>query len=106
MDDQPTISTHVLDTERGAPGAGYRISLYRADVGSDVQVGGGETDEDGRIRRVLDGRLEPGDYRIEVEINGEFFVRSSITFRVDDPTRSYHVPLLLSPYSLTTYRGS
>jgi 5-hydroxyisourate hydrolase len=106
MDDQPTISTHVLDTERGAPGAGIHVSLYRMDDGSATLCGSGITDDDGRIRRLLADDLVPGEYGLEVEIEGAFFRRVVVSFVVDDAGRSYHVPLLLSAYSLTTYRGS
>ena len=106
MEERPTISTHVLDTERGRPSPGVRITLHRLDAGSSVLVGSDVTDDDGRIRRLLADELVPGEYRLEAEIEGAFFRRAAITFVVDDASRSYHVPLLLSPYSLTTYRGS
>ena len=106
MTDQPTISTHVLDTEHGRPASGVRVGLFRLDGGGQRLVGTGTTDEDGRIRRLLDGTLEPGDYRIDFETGGPFFRHAALTFRVDDTTRSYHVPLLLAPYSLSIYRGS
>lgn len=106
MGEEPTISTHVLDTERGTPGAGYRVSLYRIAQGSATLCGSAITDDDGRIRRLLPDQLVTGEYRIEVEIAGAFFRLVAVTFVVDDADRSYHVPLLLSPYSLTTYRGS
>jgi 5-hydroxyisourate hydrolase len=103
MDDQPTISTHVLDTEHGQPAAGVEVRLY----GPDEQlVGEATTDSDGRIRRLLDGPLSMGDYRIEFDLDAAFFRRAVLTFRVDDPGRSYHVPLLLAPYSIASYRGS
>ena len=106
MGEGPTISTHVLDTERGRPGAGYDVSLWRLAEDRPILVGSSTTDDDGRIRRLLDGDLVEGEYRLEVEIGGAFFRRASLTFVVDDASRSYHVPLLLSPYALTTYRGS
>ena len=106
MEERPTISTHVLDTERGLPGAGYRVALFRIEGKSDALVGSGTTDADGRIRHLLAESLVPGEYRLEVEIEGPFLRRAAITFVVDDAERSYHVPLLLAPYSLTTYRGS
>jgi 5-hydroxyisourate hydrolase len=103
MDDQPTISTHVLDTERGQPAAGVRVALYASDG---ALVGEGTTDSDGRIRRLLQRDLQADDYTIEFELESAFFRRAVLTFRADDTTRSYHVPLLLAPYSLTSYRGS
>jgi len=106
MSDGPTISTHVLDTGRGEPAAGISIELYRIEGAAPRHVGSGTTDADGRIRRLLDGPLESGDYRIEFSIDGPFFGHAALTFRVDDVARSYHVPLLLAPYSIASYRGS
>jgi 5-hydroxyisourate hydrolase len=106
MDDQPTISTHVLDTEHGWPARGITVSLYRAAPGGDRLVGSATTDDDGRVRRLLEGQLEAGDYRIEFDVSGAFFSVASFAFKVSDVTRSYHVPLLMAPFSLATYRGS
>jgi 5-hydroxyisourate hydrolase len=95
------ISTHVLDTERGAPCAGLKVGLYRGDV----LVAEGVTDDDGRIvelARSLDG----GDYRLVFHVGGDFFREVELTLAIDDPGRHYHVPLLISTYSCTTYRGS
>jgi 5-hydroxyisourate hydrolase len=103
MDDQPTISTHVLDTGAGTPAPGVEVRLYGP---GDGLAGRATTDADGRVRRLLDGSLERGDYRIEFELETPFFRRAVLTFRVDDTTRSYHVPLLLAPYSIASYRGS
>ncbi|HYI22308.1 MAG TPA: hydroxyisourate hydrolase [Candidatus Limnocylindrales bacterium] len=106
MEDVPTISTHVLDTERGQPAQGIEIRLFRVTEGASEQVGGGTTDADGRIRNVLGGPLTEGEYQLEFSVDGPFFRRAAINFVVSDTTRSYHVPLLLAPYSLATYRGS
>jgi 5-hydroxyisourate hydrolase len=103
MDDQPTISTHVLDTGQGRPAAGIEVRLFGPDGSS---RGEALTDDDGRVRRLLDGALVAGDYRIEFELGAAFFRRAVLTFRVDDTSRSYHVPLLLAPYSIASYRGS
>ena len=105
MTDGPTISTHVLDVENGRPAAGVKVSLYRMD-GAERRAGSGTTDDDGRIRRLLDGDLEAGDYELRFDLGGTFFLGFACAFRVEDTSRSYHVPLLLGPYSLTTYRGS
>lgn len=102
---EPTISTHVLDVERGRPASGVVVELWRVD-GGDRRVGAGTTDGDGRIRRLLDGSLEAGDYEIRFAIGAEFFLRLAAAFRVADTARSYHVPLIVAPYSLATYRGS
>jgi 5-hydroxyisourate hydrolase len=104
---RPTISTHVLDTGAGAPAAGVGVTLHRLESdGSEVAVGGGFTDDDGRIRALLEGELTAGAYRIGFDLGGAFFTRLTIDLRVDDASRSYHVPLLLAPYGMTTYRGS
>lgn len=104
-DDGPTISTHVLDVEHGRPAEGVSVYLWRVD-GDERRVGHGTTDADGRIRRLLDGALEPGDYELRFEVGGGFFLGLAVAFRVSDTARSYHVPLIVAPYSLATYRGS
>jgi 5-hydroxyisourate hydrolase len=106
MDDQPTISTHVLDTEHGWPARGVKVSLYKVAAGGERLAGEATTDDDGRIARLLAGELEQADYRIEFAVDGAFFASGSFTFHVRDTTRSYHVPLLIAPYSVSTYRGS
>ena len=97
------ISTHVLDTERGEPASRVRVELYRGDRLLSAQ----ETDADGRIQELAPAALEPGRYRL-VFFPGSspFFTRIEVEVAIDDAGRSYHVPLLLSPYSCTTYRGS
>jgi 5-hydroxyisourate hydrolase len=105
MTDGPTISTHVLDLESGRPAAGITIDLVRA--WDEKRIGGGVTDYDGRIRNLLEGEpLEATDYQLRFTLSGPFFKHAAVTFHVDDPMRSYHVPLLMAPYGLTTYRGS
>ena len=106
MDEGPTISTHVLDVGGGTPGVGYHVSLYRIDGESQTWAGHGTTDADGRIRRLLEGPLTSGEYRIDIEVGAAFLRRASVTFSVDDVGRSYHVPFLVSAFSLTTYRGT
>ncbi|HET6381408.1 MAG TPA: hydroxyisourate hydrolase [candidate division Zixibacteria bacterium] len=110
---RPTISTHVLDLESGEPAAGFPVALFRlADDGTPQLLAEMETDDDGRIRSLLSGELTPGSYQLVLDVaayfGGEppFFENMAVGFRVDDPGRSYHVPLLLSPYGLSTYRGS
>lgn len=111
-DGPPTISTHVLDTERGAPAAGIAVTLYRLDVADKpIRMTSVLTDDDGRVRDLLDRPLVAGDYRLEfaVDARGEepgFFTRLAVDLHVTDVARSYHVPLLLAPFSMTTYRGS
>ena len=112
----PTISTHVLDTETGTPAVGVHVSLFK--VGEDarpIRLTQALTDADGRVHDLLERPMSPGDYRLEFILSGRttpeasddrFFRRVSVDLRVEDVTRSYHVPLLLAPYSMTTYRGS
>jgi 5-hydroxyisourate hydrolase len=72
------------------------------------------TDDDGRVRDLLERPLSPGTYRLEFSLAGRtageveerFFRRLAIDLHVEDVSRSYHVPLLLAPFSMTTYRGS
>jgi len=104
----PTISTHVLDVERGLPAAGIRVTLYRlADDGRPVRMTQALTDDDGRVRDLLERPLLPGDYRLEFGFgSGGFFEKLSLDLHVTDVSRSYHLPLLRSSFGLTTYRGS
>ena len=115
-DAQPTISTHVLDTETGRPAAGIHVSLYKlGEDGRPIRLTQALTDDDGRIRDLLERPMSPGEYRLEFALAGRtapdgaaerFFRRITIDLLVEDVTRSYHVPLLLAPFSMTTYRGS
>jgi hydroxyisourate hydrolase len=107
---RPTISTHVLDTERGLPAPGVRVTLSRLDVGAaPIRMTQALTDADGRVRDLLERPLLAGDYRLEFDVareEGAFFTRLAVDLRIADTARSYHVPLLLAPFSMTTYRGS
>jgi 5-hydroxyisourate hydrolase len=94
-----SMSTHVLDVERGRPATGVAVELYRGDE----RVGGGLTDADGRISDLADG-LEPGVHRIVFAPPSPFFRRVELALSLEDG--HYHVPLLVSSYSCTTYRGS
>jgi 5-hydroxyisourate hydrolase len=95
------ISTHVLDTKLGRPAAGVLVELYR---GEEI-VAAGETDADGRIAELADV-AEPGIYRLVFHpVSSPFFRRIELEVSIDD-TGSLHVPLLISPYSCTIYRGS
>ena len=106
-----TISTHVLDTETGQPAAGVPVRLTRvlAD-GALVPSGSGRTDADGRIRELLDGDLVAGIYRLTFEVHEYrpqcFFREVTLEVSLDDVSRSYHVPLLVAPYGISSYRGS
>ena len=95
------ISTHVLDTELGEPAAGMKVGLYRGKELVSLQ----ETDEDGRIAE-LAVALEPGEYRLVFHVESGFFEKVELTIAITDVNRHYHVPLLVSAYQCTTYRGS
>jgi 5-hydroxyisourate hydrolase len=96
-----TLSTHVLDTTRGRPAAGMPVQLLRGNH----QIAAGETDTDGRLR--FTQRLAAGRYQLIFTTGGPFFPRVTIEFELSDAGAShYHVPLLLSPYGYSTYRGS
>ena len=95
------ISTHVLDTELGEPAAGMTVGLYRGKELVSLQ----ETDENGRIAE-LAVALEPGEYRLVFHVETGFFEKVELTIAITDVNRHYHVPLLVSAYQCTTYRGS
>jgi len=112
-----TISTHVLDLARGIPatGMGVTLEIYRPDRGW-VKLGEKETDPNGRVNEFTKpgSALDPGHYRLTFEVgeyfraHGEptFYPEVPVVFEVRDPTQGYHVPLLVSPFGYTTYRGS
>lgn len=110
------ITTHVLDTAAGRPGRGIAIELERAGEGGAWQpVGAGATDDDGRLRTLTPaGPVAPGTYRIRFQTGAYFATQGTagffpvveIQFTVADGAQHYHVPLLLSPFGFSTYRGS
>jgi 5-hydroxyisourate hydrolase len=106
-----TLSTHVLDVERGVPAAGVPIALFRGDR----TLAQAETNAEGRIADLTGGSVEPGTYRLDFDVAAyfarleraaPFLQRVSIEFEVHGTDTHYHVPLLLSPYACTSYRGS
>jgi 5-hydroxyisourate hydrolase len=106
-----TISTHVLDTDNGQPAKGVPVRVGRvlAD-GAVIAVGRGRTDADGRIASLLEEALVPGVYRITFEVHEYrpqcFFREVVLDINVTDADRSYHVPLLVAPFGISSYRGS
>ena len=114
------ITTHVLDTARGLPAAGLAVRLER--VPGDGQpplgqppLGQSVTDADGRARDVGPAVLPPGTYRLVFDTGAyfasqgpepAFFPEVTVTFRVGGEAQHHHVPLLLSPFAYSTYRGS
>ncbi len=109
------ITTHILDISAGAPARGVAVTLERETPEGWKVIGGGVTDDDGRLRDLLtsDAILQIGNYRLNFETGNYFFDRQidcfypqvTVAFTVFDSSH-YHVPLLLSPFGYSTYRGS
>jgi len=114
------LSTHVLDTARGVAGAGIVVDLHRVDGGERVRVATAVTNADGRTDRpLLDGeRIQTGVYELSFRV-GDYLRRTGVVLAeppfldvvvvrigIADPDGHYHVPLLLSPYGYSTYRGT
>jgi 5-hydroxyisourate hydrolase len=110
------ITTHVLDISVGRPAADVRAVLEVEDVGTGWrQVGRGATDKDGRLSDLLaPGSLVEGTYRLTFDTHAyfadrkvvAFYPQVSIVFSVRDAAENHHIPLLLSPFGYSTYRGS
>jgi len=114
-----TLSTHVLDATTGRPAAGVRVRLERAGDTGWAPAGEGTTGPDGRLRLSGDpgdpaAASEPGVYRMtfgsgayfKARGSATFYPEVSITFEMTERAEHYHVPLLLSPFAYSTYRGS
>ncbi len=107
------ITTHVLDTALGRPGTAVPVRLERVDD-SVTLLAQATTDDDGRVADLGPDRIEAGVYRLVFDLaayyaasrRDTFFPEAVLTFTVADPTEHYHVPLLLSPFAYSTYRGS
>ena len=110
------ITTHVLDTARGRPAAGVPVTLeFKGEAGWTL-VGRGATDADGRLRDLAPAafRMSEGEYRLTFDAGAYlsaagtpgFYTEVVVSFVVRDAASHYHVPLLLSSYGYTTYRGS
>jgi 5-hydroxyisourate hydrolase len=111
------ITTHVLDTARGKPAAGVPVTVeLRGRHDEWHRVGAGVTDADGRQRSLLVAgtTFQRGVYRISFDTaayfaasaTSAFYPAVAVEFTVTDPAQHYHVPLLLSPFGYSTYRGS
>ena len=108
------LTTHILDTSCGSPAAGVAVTLERAEGTGWSSVASGVTNDDGRIGDLGPERLASGTYRLTFAVGdyfegrGEpgFFPQVQVTFVVDADQEHYHVPLLLSPFGYSTYRGS
>ncbi len=108
-----TLSTHVLDVARGTPAGALDVALYRCTGGVREEIARSRTNADGRIASPLGGDLAPADYELVFDA-GEYFARTKtrswytkipVCFTVSGEG-NYHVPLLLSPFAYSTYRGS
>ncbi|GAB3295120.1 hydroxyisourate hydrolase [Parasphingorhabdus pacifica] len=108
------VTTHVLDAAKGTPAAGVGVRLEAVDGDGWKPLAEAETDSDGRVKECGPPRLDAGDYRLTFA-TGDYFERLGvesfypqvqITFRIADPEQHYHVPVLLSPFAYSTYRGS
>lgn len=107
-----TLSTHVLDATAGAPAAGVAVTLESRVDGEWRRVAEGSTDADGRIREL--GAPAVGTHRIGFDTGGyfartgipAFYPEVTVTFEIVDAEAHHHVPLLLSPFAFSTYRGS
>lgn len=114
------LTTHVLDTARGSPAAGLRIALYKVSGNSHRKIAETVTNDDGRTDAPIlpQGKFAPGTYEL-VFFAGDYLRASGqagaeplfldqvpIRFGMSDPEAHYHVPLLLSAYGYSTYRGS
>lgn len=110
------ITTHVLDTSRGGPAEGVPATLEVEAAGGWKLLGKGITNSDGRITDLTpkEAQLTAGVYRLIFDTGryfagqqlDAFYPQVTIVFRIEDPTQHYHVPLLLSPFGYSTYRGS
>ena len=110
------ISTHILDTSRGKPALGVIVTLEQLVNSNWAQINNGVTDADGRVGALLPAgtELSAGDYRLRFATGEYFHGLGLVVFypevivqvRFDAPGGRYHLPLLLSPYGYSTYRGS
>ena len=109
------ISTHILDLSAGRPAAGVRVTLTRVDTAARAEIGGGVTDADGRLRDLVGAaRVVAGTFELTFETGAyfrdrgvtSFHPRITVVFEISDAAQHHHVPLLVSPFGYTTYRGS
>lgn len=110
------LTTHVLDTARGCPAEGVRVELWSLDGPKPRLLKTATTNADGRLPEPLlaSGEMQAGLYEL-VFLAGDYFTKTAdapfldripVRFRITDASAPYHIPLLMSPWSYTTYRGS
>ena len=108
------VTTHILDTTTGRPAVGVSVVLEARDDETWSRMATGLTDADGRVKVLGPSSLQSGVYRLRFDTGSyfagisqdTFFPEVSLTFTVDSAQAHYHVPLLLSPFAYSTYRGS
>lgn len=110
------ITTHILDISCGQPAGGVKVRLFLNSGDSFVEIGSGTTDSDGRVSTLLppDHKLSQAVYKLEFQVSEyfqqqgkeSFYPSVAVTFQVKNSEQHYHVPLLLSPFGYSTYRGS
>lgn len=109
------ITTHVLDTRSGQPARGLAITLSKLENNKFTELASGHTNDDGRIADLLEkGSLKPGIYSMHFDTGGYhknlgiegFYPEAVINFEIKNVDEHYHIPLLLSPFGYSTYRGS
>jgi 5-hydroxyisourate hydrolase len=110
------ITTHILDTSCGRPAAGVPVTLEVEAAGGWILLGKGTTNADGRISDLLpdDTAIEAGVYRLIFDTSTyfagnnvqAFYPQVTVVFKIEKTNQHYHVPLLLSPFGYSTYRGS
>ncbi len=109
-----TLSAHVLDISRGKPASGIDVVLYALEGDERRELARAQTNADGRIPSPFGAELHAGEYELEFSAGAYFAARDErafydripVRFRLTDEAAHYHVPLLLSPWGYSTYRGS
>lgn len=109
------ITSHVLDTSLGTPARNVGVTLVRLDAYDAAEViGEGRTDTDGRVKDLVEGPVAAGRYGLTFD-TGAYFMETrrdtfyplvTVLFEIKDPLQHYHIPLLISPFGYSTYRGS
>jgi 5-hydroxyisourate hydrolase len=110
-----TVSTHILDTAKGRPAAGVKVVIERKELSGFTPIASAVTDDDGRVKQLLSANQSTaGEYRATFDVGAyfanhgdkSFYPEVHVIFTIEAPAEHYHVPLLLSPFGYSTYRGS
>ena len=109
------ISTHVLDVAGGVGAGGVPVTLEMRGEGGWIEIATATTEENGRANGLVEGEAEPGLYRLTFdmtrydgfsEVEPLFFPEITVSFHVEDGTQHFHVPIVVSPYNYSTYKGN